>query len=155
MNAPDPKRRPIAPATPYDRDFHGWTVEQAALLAARRAEALDWNHLAEEIASLGRSEKREIENRLSFLIQHLLKWRHQPDRQSGNWRATIIEQRRRIARELSDSPSLRGYPAEVLAVEYEIARARAAAETGLPDEAFPAKCPFTIGQILDLDFLPD
>jgi len=32
---------------------------------------------------------------------------------------------------------------------------RAIAETGLPAEAFPARCPFSAAQILDQDFLPE
>lgn len=42
---------------------------------------------------MGRSEKRELESRLTVLLVHLLKWRHQPIRGGGSWQLTIDEQR--------------------------------------------------------------
>ncbi len=139
----------------YDEDFALWSTEQAALLRAGRFDELDRENLAEEIESLGRSDRREIGRRLKVLLVHLLKWRFQPERQKGGWKATIRGQRVEIAKVIGESPSLRRYPAEVLDDEYRTARADAADETGLPEATFPATCPFTIEQILDPDFLPD
>ena len=139
----------------YDEDFALWSAEQAALLRDGRLDGLDRENLAEEIESLGRSDRREIERRLKVLLVHLLKWRFQPERQKGGWKATIRGQCVEIAKIIRDSPSLRRYPADALDDEYRTARADAADETGLPEDAFPAACPFTIEQILDPDFLPD
>jgi DNA-binding transcriptional regulator YdaS (Cro superfamily) len=138
----------------YDRDYHAWLARQASLLAERRFAELDLDNLIDEIQDLARSEKREIENRLNVLLVHLLKWRHQPTQQSGGWASTIIEQRARLLKRLQESPSLRGYPGEVLDEEYAIARDKAAAETGLRAATFPKTCPYTIDQVLDPDFLP-
>ncbi len=44
----------------YDRDFFAWANEQAALLRAGRLAAADIDNIAEEIESMGRSEKREL-----------------------------------------------------------------------------------------------
>lgn len=139
----------------HDEDFALWSAEQGALLRAGRLDRLDRENLAEEIESLGRSEESEIESRLNVLLVHLLKWRFQPSRHSNSWRATLLEQRRRIARRIKQSPSLRDHPALVLADEYEVARLAAAGETGLALEAFPEACPFTIEQVLDAAWLPD
>ena len=57
----------------YKQDFYAWTQAQAALLDARQFDALDIPHLVEEITSLGKSEQRELTNRLSPLLEHLLK----------------------------------------------------------------------------------
>ena len=38
---------------------------------------------------------------------------------------------------------------------YPIARARAIAETGLAEEAFPALCPFNPNEVLSRAFLPE
>jgi DNA-binding transcriptional regulator YdaS (Cro superfamily) len=141
-------------ASRYDYDYHAWLARQAALLAARRFEDLDLDNLIDEIQALARSEKREIENRLGVLLVYLLKWRHQPAQRSGGWASTIIEQRARLLKRLQESPSLRGYPAEVLEEEYAIVREKAAAETGLRVATFPKTCPYTIDQVLDPDFLP-
>jgi DNA-binding transcriptional regulator YdaS (Cro superfamily) len=141
-------------AADYEHDYHAWLMRQAALLAEQRFAELDLDNLIDEIQALARSEKREIENRLNVLLVHLLKWTHQPAQRSGGWRSTIIEQRARLLKRLQDSPSLRGYPGEVLDEEYAIAREKAAAETGLRATTFPKSCPYTIDQVLDPDFLP-
>lgn len=139
----------------YDEDYARWCAEQAALLREGRLDALDRENLAEEIESLGRSDRREIENRLKVLLAHLLKWRYQPQGQGGSWRSTIRGQRQGIAKIIKESPSLRGHPAKALAEEYANAVLEAADETGLPESMFPATCPFTIEQVLGLNWLPD
>jgi Domain of unknown function DUF29 len=62
----------------YEQDLYAWTQEQAALLRARRADALDWENLAEEIAAVGGSDRRKLESRLCVTLLHLLKWQAQP-----------------------------------------------------------------------------
>lgn len=141
--------------TGYQEDFALWSAEQAALLRAGHLDALDRDNLAEEIESLGRSDRKEIRKRLRVLLAHLLKWRYQPAKRKGGWQATILVQRRELVRTLEENPSLRSHPSEALEESYEIARLKAAGETGLPEDAFPETCPFTIEQILDPGFLPE
>jgi hypothetical protein len=43
-----------------EEDFHGWLTHQAALLRSRDADALDWEHLAEEIEAMASAERREL-----------------------------------------------------------------------------------------------
>ena len=138
----------------YEEDFALWSAEQAALIRARKFDRVDIENVAEEIESLGRSNKHEIESRLGILIMHLLKWERQPEHRSRSWAATIRDQRRAISRLLRDSPSLRDYPGQVYEEEYPAAREKASAETTIFLELFPETCPYTIGQILDPDFLP-
>lgn len=137
-----------------DDDFALWCEEQAALLRAGRLDRLDIETLAEEIASLGRSDRYEIEHRLAVLLAHLLKWQVQPEKRSNSWRASIAEQRRKIARLLRDSPSLKPYPALALAGSYIDGLDTAVTESGLPETLFPSTCPYTIEQVLDDNFLP-
>ncbi len=139
----------------YDTDFYAWTQDQAKRLREGDFRRLDIDNLVDEIETLGRSVKREIESRLNVLIVHLLKWRFQAERRSRSWKATIAEQRKRLARELNDNPSLRSYPATLLAEEYHSARLNASGETDLPEDTFPTSCPFTVEQILDPDFFPE
>ena len=54
----------------YDTDLYEWTKEQADALRRRAANELDWDNLAEEIESLGNSERREIRSRLKNLLVH-------------------------------------------------------------------------------------
>jgi len=138
----------------YRDDFALWSAEQAALIRAGRLDRVDLENVAEEIESLGRSEQYHIDSRMEVLLQHLLKWQFQPERWTNSWKASIFEQRMRIAKVIKGSPSLRDYPAETLAGSFVIGRNQAITETGLPEAAFPQACPYTIEQILDPDFLP-
>ena len=137
----------------YDRDFVAWTEQQAALLRSNDLSALDREHLAEEIESVGASERRELRRRLARLLQHLLKWKYQPELRSRSWSATIRAQRHELVAILDDSPSLRPTLPDVLARAYGPARNWALDETGLL--ALLEACPWGIEQVLAADFLPD
>ena len=139
----------------YDRDFFEWTRCNAALLRAGRLEEADVEHLAEEIEDMGKSQRHELANRLRVLLAHLLKWRVEPERRGRSWRATIDVQRDELLRLLGQMPSLRNYLRDTLPEIYRPAVKQAIAETDLPDETFPAKCPFTIHEILDEEFFPE
>lgn len=139
----------------YDRDFYAWAQEQAALLRAGRLSAADVENIAEEIESMGRSEKREMENRLVILLLHLLKWTVQVDRRGASWQASIKIQRRDLARHLRDNPSLEAKATAVLADVYPDAVLRATVETGLPEETFPATCPWSFSTVMDSAFWPE
>jgi ribosomal protein L29 len=139
----------------YEKDFYAWTVEQAKLLRSGEFSAIDVANIAEEIESMGRSDRREIESRLTVLLTHLLKWRLQAGMRSGSWSGTINEQRRRIAKLLQESPSLRPFVDQVLAEAYGEAREAASNQTGFPEAQFPEECPFTVEDLLSRDFLPE
>jgi uncharacterized protein DUF29 len=139
----------------YEEDFYAWTVEQSRLLRSGELSAIDVANIAEEIESMGRSDRRELRSRLVVLAMHLLKWLNQPGARSRSWSATIDEQRLQIEEVLAESPSLRPMVAAMLSDTYAIARARAIAETGLAEEAFTEVCPFTPDEVLSRAFLPE
>ena len=116
----------------YDRDFYAWSREQAELLRAGKLAEADIDHIAEEIDSMGRTEKRELVSRLSVLLLHLLKWRYQPEKRGPSWEASIRVQRNRLADHLDDNPSLKPLLPKALASAYRDASLEAVAETGLP-----------------------
>ena len=142
-------------AAGYEEDFYAWTVEQSRLLRSGELSAIDAVNIAEEIESMGRSDRRELKSRLIVLLMHLSKWRHQPAARSRSWSATIDEQRLQIEGVLAESPSLRPMLAAMLPEAYAIARARAIAETGLADAVFPEACPFSQDDVLSRTFVPD
>jgi uncharacterized protein DUF29 len=96
----------------YERDTVAWSEQQAAALrAAARGgsnQLLDWENLAEEIESLGRSLRLGLRSQLVRIIQHLLKLAHSPtvEPRSG-WRRSIRQARVEVDLILDDSPSLR------------------------------------------------
>ena len=141
----------------YDTDFYAWTQTQAAALRDRKWTTLDVTNLAEEIESLGRSDRRAIGHYLERLLKHLLKWTYQPEqrpRYGRSWARSIRHSRRKIAELIAESPSLHGYPAQRMATAYRPAREDAADETDLPLANFPEACPWTAAQVLDDDFWP-
>ena len=140
--------------TLYDRDFHAWANEQAALLRAGRLSEVDIEHVAEEIESMGKTEKRELANRITVLLSHLLKWQYQPGRRGASWEVTITNQRLDIATHLQDNPSPKSRLPESIADAYRKARGEAYAETGLPKETFPAACPWSFERMMDENFWP-
>jgi len=138
----------------YDQDFHAWLTHNAHLAREGRPDQLDLKHLAEELEAMSKSELRALESRLAVLLAHLLKWEYQPSHRTKSWERTLIEQRKRIARLLRDSPSLKPKLDESLPDAYESATRWAADETGMDESDFPATCPYRIEQILDKRFLP-
>lgn len=95
----------------------------------------------------------KLKSNLIVLLMHSLKVKHQRERRFLSWRRTIVEHRRRILLALEDSPSLKPYLGEVFEQGYAAARQDAATETSLPLATFPERSPFTIKQILAVDYL--
>lgn len=138
----------------YDVDFYAWTVEQARLLQAQHWAQLDISNLVEEIESLGRQQRQELRNRLGILLGHLLKWQYQPGRRSKSWLATLREQRREVLILLDESPSLKPYLPEAIAVGYQAGLDLAVRETPLNYDNLPATCGYSLEQILSSEYLP-
>ena len=92
----------------YEQDFVLWSEDTAAKLKARDFDQLDLANLIEEVETLGRSERRELLNRLTRLLEHLLKRLYVPSEWDYNgWELTIRNQRTGLRNLLRDSPSLK------------------------------------------------
>ena len=141
--------------TTYDTDFYLWTQQQAALLRQGQTMELDMANLAEEIEDMGKNNRLALESSLSNVIMHLLKWRYQPERRGTSWKLSIRNGRRQIEKRLKNSPSLKPQLPVIVQEEYPPAREDAADETGLPLSTFPDQCPFTVEQLLDVEYWPD
>jgi hypothetical protein len=141
----------------YHTDYYAWTQEQAAILrrlAASRAQSdLDLENLAEEVADLGKSERRAVRSQMRRLIEHLLKLDYgtSPNPRAG-WRCTILDARIELADDFT--PTLRRELEANLETLYAAARDQAAAALETHDDptaaqALPATCPYTLAQLLD------
>ena len=144
-------------STAYDDDVILWAEEQARALRERDFSKLDIEHLADEIEDVGKSEKRELANRMAVLLAHLLKWRSQPERRGASWRHTINHQRERIALLIKGTPSLKSvlrepdWRREMWLASLDLA----SRETGIDEAAFPETSPWDLAATLDPDFWPD
>lgn len=141
-------------ASLYEQDFYAWANEQAGLLRAGRLSEADAGHIAEEIESMGKSEKRELVDRVVVLLLRLLQWQAQPVRRGPSWRVSIANTRDEIASHLADNPSLRSQTGAAVATAYRRARRSASLETGLSGDTFPAVCPWSFEQMAMEDFWP-
>ncbi len=92
--------------------------------------------------------RRELKSRLRILLAHLLKWQFQPRRRSRGWAATIAEQRDQIEDLFEESPSLRRELEAMARAAWPQALKRAAIETRLPRQSFPAELPYDLSHIL-------
>jgi hypothetical protein len=135
--------------TLYDQDFYAWTQRQAALLRSGLLDEIDMENLIEEIESLGRQERQELENCLGILLGHLLKWYYQPEARSKSWRATIEEQRFRIDRLIKKNPSLKPYLQEAIKIGYILGLSLIDRETPLDSRQLPQTCSFSNVEIFE------
>lgn len=142
----------------YEQDYYLWSQEQAnALRAAARAGAklpVDWENVAEEIESLGRSQRQEIASRIGTIIQHLLKLQSSPatDPRAG-WRSTIVRERVELADRLAENPSLRRKVPGIIEQRMRSARRVAAQELEEHEERLAELPDYTEEQVTG-DWLP-
>ena len=141
-------------STTYEDDVIVWANEQAALLRAGNLSAIDVEHIADEIESVGKSEQRELTGHMSRLLAHLLKWQFQPSRRGVSWEKTIKAKRIEIEYSLKETPSLktRLSDSDWLNVVWSKAVAQAVEETGL--DVFPDGLIWTMSDIRKSTFFP-
>jgi len=137
----------------YKEDFFLWTQRQAALLRQGQWTALDAANLAEEIESMGKSDRRSLITHLVNLLLHALKREYESGRRGSCRRMSMRNTRREITLILDDSPSLRRQLPDLIATAYPMARRDVAEEAALPIATFPEHCPFTIERLLADDGL--
>lgn len=123
----------------YDSDLLLWSEQQADLLrqiaaGERVNDQIDWSSIAEEVEALGKRDKRELQNRITTILLHLIKLQASPAIEPRlGWRETIREQRRGIQLLLEDSPSLR--PLVPSAISKVLSCSREGAKASLVDRA--------------------
>ena len=150
------------PAELYDVDFFRWTQEQAALLRQVPGERInlpiDWNHAADEIEDMGRSDLRAVNSRLGVILEHLVKLEYSPARDPRDgWIETVVRSRGDVSRILDDSPSLRRKLPERWLKEYALARRsaiRGLVRDSVGAEEIPVDPPYTVEQVIDPDWWP-
>ena len=141
-------------AETYDLDFYAWALRNAELIREGRLSEIDAEHVAEELESMGKSQRRALSSRLIVLLVHLLKWQYQPDKRSRSWKNTIKVQRLDLRELLDENPSLQPSLQEAMVRAYMKARLLAASDTGLDETELPEDCPFTLEQAMDSEYWP-
>jgi len=150
----------------YAEDFGLWIEQTIQQLQNHKFEALDIEHLVEELADLGKSAKNALKSSLTILLMHLLKLRVQrdvPDSINGSWYGSVLEHRQRVLNKLTDTPSIANFLTGALEKAYFDGRQLAMkagqlAKLGLrasEKNEYPTTCSFTIEQIINEDFYGD
>jgi hypothetical protein len=112
----------------YDGDVVLWSEQQGALLRRIAAGepvnvAPDWMNIAEEIETVGRSERVALASHVLVIIEHLIKLQASPAAAPrAGWEDTIDRARAEVGAVLEASPSLR--PALSTVLEKQMPRAR-------------------------------
>jgi hypothetical protein len=142
----------------YDSDYQLWLETTINQLRRGDFQAVDWPNLLEELADLGKNNRRALKSLLTRLLEHLLKltyWQSQRDYNQAGWKKEIRNFRLQIADLLADSPSLKSYLREILAKCYLDARNLLIDETKLDASIFPLEVLASLEEILDQNWLPD
>ena len=137
----------------YEQDYLLWIEDTVHKLQTRDIKGLDFDNLIEEIESLGRSQKHELENRLGELFEHILKrtYVNMPDCYRS-WVESIDKQRVSIKRLLKQAPSLKPYFSQVFDEVYK--DTLKIVRRGYPQCEFPDTWPFScdVDAMLNVDF---
>ncbi|MGU3540537.1 DUF29 domain-containing protein [Methylobacterium sp. A54F] len=139
----------------FATDLTAWYEAQALALRDGRFGDLDHERLSGLIGELAAERRQALRAHLGIVLTALLRWAEQVDLRNGSWAASINIQRYRIAAILAENPGLVPRLPVVIAAAYPEARARAVLESDLPDDSFPAACPFTDAEILRVGYMPD
>lgn len=130
-----------------ETDEHGWLLQQAAALRARRLTALDRKNLAEFLESMAKKDVREAISQIVRLYLHMLKFMVQPDRATRSWAISTIDAQGKL-KLILDSRTLRRAVEAKLPQAWETARRKAAAETRTDLSAIPERNPWTLDDAL-------
>jgi len=136
----------------YERDYQQWLEETVLILKNRQPDRLDYEHLIEELESLGNEQKNAVESLTIQVLQHLLfyqYWQSERDYNERHWRTEIIAFRTQL--ELRLTTNLRNHLQSRLDYLYSKAKKIAETKTNLQ---LPLQNPYSLTEILDEDWLP-
>jgi len=150
MMEPRSTGRVAMPDDLYERDILVWSEKQAALLRrlARGEglnEAVDWDHVIEEVGDVGLSELHACESLLVQALAHLLKLHAEPEGPTAHWTSDTIAFLGTVNRRFA--PSMRQRIDLNALYRSAVRQTRPLIRVGgirLPD-----LCPFTLDELLD------
>ena len=138
----------------YETDDLQWLEETIALLKNRQFEALDLDNLIEELEDLGSEKKNAVVSLLDQVIRHLLLleyWESEVTNNSIHWQGEIYNFRL----QLQDKMTKTLYNHLVYKLDSIYGRALKAVNIKTQKSVdFPKKCPYSLEELLDIDWLP-
>jgi|tagenome__1003787_1003787.scaffolds.fasta_scaffold20322616_2 hypothetical protein len=138
----------------YESDIILWSEHQAEALrrlqAGERRNDVDWDHLIDEVLTVGRNELHAVESLLQRAIEHLLKAAGWPDAQTvPHWLAEadgfLARARRRYTPSMAQRLDLPGIYADALR---NVLRRR---YDGAPPQPLVDACPLALEELFTAD----
>lgn len=129
----------------YDR----WLEKQVELLRQGQLEYLDVENLIEELEALGRAEKSAVKSLVYQILLHQLLidyWKEESEYSRNHWLAEIDAFQLQLEDKLTTN--LIQLAKDNLPMLYAKARKNASRKSRLPEERFPATCPYTLENLI-------
>lgn len=139
----------------YEIDDFQWLEETIKLLKNQQFKEIDWENLIEELEDLGKEKKNAVVSLLEQVIRHLLLleyWRSEREYNQVHWQEEIYNFRIQLKRRLTTN--LRNYLESELNSIYQDALGFVQIKTQKTVN-FPPECPYSLDQLLDIDWLPN
>ena len=139
----------------YEIDDSQWLEEMIKLLKQRQFENLDLENLIEELTDLGSEKKNAVVSLLEQVIRHLLLleyWTIERENNQTHWESEIVSFRTQLRRRLTTN--LRNHLAKELPSIYRDALIYVRTKTSFKVD-FPENCPYSLEQLLDINYLSD
>ncbi len=139
----------------YEIDEFQWLEEMIKLLKDHRLDELDLENLIEELEDLSKKERSKVKSLLEQIIIQILLlsfWEQEYERNYRHWQYEILGFRHQLTDELTTN--LRNMLTIELPDIYQRAVNRVLKKTGLSPHLFPAKCPYSLEQLLEENWLP-
>ena len=139
----------------YELDDVQWLEETIDLLKKQQFKQLDLENLIEELEDLGKEKKNAVASLLEQVIRHLLLlqyWTSELDYNQVHWQGEIYNFRIQLKRKLTTN--LRNYVEAELTSIYQDALGFVRIKTQKSIN-FPPECPYSLEQLLDIDWLPN
>jgi hypothetical protein len=137
----------------YEIDDSQWLEETIKLLKNHQFQELDLENLIEELEDLGRRDKSAVASLLEQIIRHLLLWQYwtsESENNSVHWQGEIYTFRTQLNRKITTN--LRNYLDSELDSIYKDALGFVKIKTQ-NSVNFPSKCPYSLTQLLDIEWL--
>jgi hypothetical protein len=152
----------------YNKDFYQWIMENVELLKNKDFDLVDWEHVIEELESMGRSELSSAISFMTVILEHLYKYEHFRDNNTmGNgWVKSILNSRYRLIKIFDKNPSLKKKAEESIQEAWEDSIKKIITWFKYPEnhhlakkyfdkipteQDFPKKCQYTFQQILEYE----
>ena len=130
----------------YDHDILAWSEQQAGALRRRAGNEIDWENVAEEIESVGRSQLSAVRSHITQALLHDLKAEAWPTALAvPHWRAEARMQRIQAAEAYTPSMAQR---IDMAKLYRDALRGMPETMDGVPPLPVPHECPVALTELL-------